>query len=65
MSMIGALVRVQGRVARWNELAAQRRQLHGLDGRILKDIGVSRAEAEWEARRPFWDDPCRPARPRR
>lgn len=27
-----------------------------LDQRMLKDIGISRAEAEREASRPFWSD---------
>jgi len=26
---------------------------------MLKDIGRSRADIEWEANRPFWDDPDR------
>jgi uncharacterized protein YjiS (DUF1127 family) len=25
-----------------------------LDDRQLKDVGISRAEAEWEANKPFW-----------
>jgi uncharacterized protein YjiS (DUF1127 family) len=39
---------------RWHELARQRRALLALDDRMLKDIGISRAEAEGEACRPFW-----------
>jgi uncharacterized protein YjiS (DUF1127 family) len=35
----------------------ERRQLMQLDGRALQDIGVSRAEAEGEWSRPFWDLP--------
>ncbi len=34
--------------------AVQRRQLRALDDTQLKDIGVSRAEACWEAEKPFW-----------
>jgi uncharacterized protein YjiS (DUF1127 family) len=41
---------------RWRELARQRRTLLTMDDRMLKDIGISRAEAEREARRPFWRD---------
>ena len=35
----------------------QRRVLARLDDNVLKDIGISRAEAEAEAARPFWDLP--------
>lgn len=38
----------------WHERAHQRRALLTLDDRMLKDIGVSRAEAEREANKPFW-----------
>ncbi len=38
----------------WHERAQQRRDLRSLDDRLLRDIGVSRAEAEEEARKPFW-----------
>jgi uncharacterized protein YjiS (DUF1127 family) len=32
----------------------QRRELLDLDDHLLNDIGVSRQEAVWEARKPFW-----------
>ncbi|UWQ76125.1 DUF1127 domain-containing protein [Leisingera sp. M658] len=35
----------------------QRRQLAKLDARALDDIGVTRAEADAEARRGFWSAP--------
>lgn len=38
----------------WRAWASQRRQLARLDERMLRDIGVSRAAAEREARKPFW-----------
>ena len=38
----------------WHDRARQRHHLMGLDEHQLKDIGVSRAEAEHEARKPFW-----------
>jgi uncharacterized protein YjiS (DUF1127 family) len=41
---------------RWFTLARERRQLAQLDERALHDIGLSRIDAEQEARRPFWDD---------
>jgi uncharacterized protein YjiS (DUF1127 family) len=39
----------------WQEVARQRRSLLELDDRLLKDIGITRADALREASRPFWD----------
>jgi uncharacterized protein YjiS (DUF1127 family) len=44
------------RLLRWQELARQRRALAAMDDHMLKDIGLSRADARREAERPFWDD---------
>lgn len=41
----------------WLDLARERRTLAALDDRMLKDIGLNRAAAAQEARRPFWDVP--------
>jgi len=41
---------------RWYDVARQRRALLRLDQRMLKDIGISRADAVHEASRPFWDE---------
>jgi len=38
----------------WQERAAQRWALQQLDDHLLKDIGVSRADALREASKPFW-----------
>ncbi|MFQ5545364.1 MAG: DUF1127 domain-containing protein [Acidiferrobacterales bacterium] len=38
----------------WHERARQRRVLLTLEDYRLKDIGVSRADAELEANKPFW-----------
>jgi uncharacterized protein YjiS (DUF1127 family) len=38
----------------WHERSRQRRQLLSLDDRLLKDIGISRVDAEREAGKPFW-----------
>ncbi len=38
----------------WRERARQRRHLASLEDRLLKDMGISRADAEREASKPFW-----------
>ena len=35
--------------------AATRRQLAALDDRALSDVGISRAQAQFEAERPVWE----------
>jgi uncharacterized protein YjiS (DUF1127 family) len=44
-------------------LRRSRRHLARLDDHILRDIGLSRAEAEAEAIRPLWDAPPHWRRP--
>jgi len=55
-SLTAVLARAWSKARRWRELARQRRQLASLSDEMLKDIGRSRADIEWEASRPFWDD---------
>jgi len=43
-----------GNLYLWHERAAERRHLLTLDDRMLRDIGISRADAANEARKPFW-----------
>jgi uncharacterized protein YjiS (DUF1127 family) len=42
------------RLADWSERARMRRELGRLDDRLLRDIGVDRASASYEADKPFW-----------
>ncbi|MDO3722886.1 DUF1127 domain-containing protein [Marinobacter sp. chi1] len=44
------------RVARWHMNWRTRTQLARLPDHMLKDIGVSRADAEREAQKPFWKE---------
>ena len=41
-------------LARLNESRRQRRALQTLDDNMLRDIGLSRADVEREATKPFW-----------
>ena len=41
-------------VASWIERTRQRDALAALDDHSLRDIGITRVEAEREARKPFW-----------
>jgi uncharacterized protein YjiS (DUF1127 family) len=52
----GLLLRLLYLLLRWQERSRQRRQLAGLDDDRLKDIAVSRADAEREARKWFWQE---------
>lgn len=38
----------------WHDRAAQRRQLQMMDDRMLKDIGLTRADVDAETEKPFW-----------
>ena len=42
------------RLAEWRERCEQRKHLAGMNERMLKDIGISRADAAREANKPFW-----------
>ena len=38
----------------WQDRERQRRHLRGLGDRMLKDMGLSRADVAHEAAKPFW-----------
>lgn len=46
---------VLSRIAEWQQRTAGRRELMTLTDRELRDIGISRSEAEAEASKPFWE----------
>ncbi len=48
---------VARRIGRLARVQRSRRALAELDDRMLADIGLSRAEADAERARPFWDLP--------
>jgi uncharacterized protein YjiS (DUF1127 family) len=49
-----AAVRMVEAVMAWHHRARQRRVLMELSDHLLRDIGISRADAFAEATRPFW-----------
>ncbi len=41
-------------LVRWQHRADQRRHLGNMDDRLLADMGITRADAIQESRKPFW-----------
>ena len=41
-------------IGRWRERIYSRHELMSLNERDLRDIGLTRGEAEFEAAKPFW-----------
>jgi len=50
----GVITGLFDRMATWNERRRQRLALEALPDHLLSDIGVSRADADQEADKPFW-----------
>lgn len=48
------LRRAAGLLLTWHARARQRRQLLALDDRMLRDIGLTRADVLAESSKPFW-----------
>lgn len=57
------LMAVFATLLRWDRIARERRSLRELDDRALRDLGLTRADIEREASRPFWDLPSDRSRP--
>ncbi|WP_428606944.1 DUF1127 domain-containing protein [Sedimenticola sp.] len=55
-TLVGLLRKLADSLHRWRMLSRERYLLMTLSDATLKDIGISRLDAESEARRPFWDD---------
>ena len=51
----GFLTRAVYTLEEWHERARQRRRLMELDDRLLKDVGLTRADVARETSKPFWD----------
>lgn len=53
--MLSAVAMQAGTTVRmWRHRALYRHHLRGLDDHLLSDLGLTRAQAEREAARPFW-----------
>lgn len=51
----GTLITRAGQVlVAWRARAGQRRRLAELDDRMLRDIGLTRADVRMELEKPFW-----------
>ena len=51
---VGGLGRALARLGEWRRRIRERRELAGLSDRMLSDIGITRAEAQFLADKPFW-----------
>jgi uncharacterized protein YjiS (DUF1127 family) len=49
-----AVARLSTTLRAWRRRAKHRAELAALDDRMLADIGLSRAEAEFLGNKPFW-----------
>ena len=52
--LVGQVWRLVATLLRWQERARQRAALAALDDRMLKDIGLTRADVTQEVSKPFW-----------
>ena len=52
--VVGATVKAFDHLLDWQERARQRHLLMQLDERMLRDVGLTRAEAQREFEKPFW-----------
>ena len=50
----GAMGRVRAALREWRQRARERGELASLDDRMLKDIGLTRCDAEFLSNKPFW-----------
>jgi len=55
MLLTTAIARINHRLVTWQSVSRQRRELRRISDHLLKDVGLSRVDADREAARPFWD----------
>ena len=54
ISVLPALRRLPAMIGEWRRRARSRRELLALDDHMLKDIGITRVDAQYEAAKSFW-----------
>jgi len=54
LNLTGMIVRAIEALLAWHERSTQRRLLLSLSDQMLKDVGLSRADAWQEGNKPFW-----------
>ncbi|HXQ42499.1 MAG TPA: DUF1127 domain-containing protein [Candidatus Udaeobacter sp.] len=54
IAVVGLFTRAIDSLEEWRIRARERRQLSALSDAMLKDIGISRADASTEFEKPFW-----------
>lgn len=55
MILLSLVNKTLAKILLWKEVYAERKELSNMSDDLLKDIGISRAEANHEANRHFWD----------
>ena len=55
MILLSNANKVLAKIRLWGEICRQRKQLSKMDDYLLRDIGLSRVDADREANRKFWD----------
>lgn len=48
------LTKMGAELREWHRRLRDRRELGAMSDRSLRDIGLTRYDAAWEARKPFW-----------
>ena len=54
LELADGLIRAMEALLAWQTRAAERSQLAAMDDRLLRDVGLSRADVERERVKPFW-----------
>jgi uncharacterized protein YjiS (DUF1127 family) len=53
-ALLHVLARAASEIREWRRRSRDRRALAAMSDRSLRDIGLTRYDADWEASKPFW-----------